>query len=111
MTTERISLGSLFQQCVNHATEIARNAHGPIAVEVNKTITRINDSYFRLQIWGSDIGARSTQQITFDDILSFENGTLSAMTEEILKGFNDNFEIISRVLDHLSANFGSAVVV
>lgn len=109
--TSETSIDSLFRHCVEHAAGIAKKTNGLIAVKINDSINDIKDSYFRIQIWGSDIGARSTQQITFTDLLSTEDSPLSATLKDTVNGIRDNFGRIDRTLSDLSANYNSAVAV
>ena len=108
-STEKLSLGSLFQQCITYASEVAKCVPSVLATEINASAKRIGDSYFRLQIWGSDMSAHSSKKITFDDILAFSGSILPQTIEDSLKAFEQNFSVVGRVLSSFTADSSTAV--
>ena len=110
MSTEKISLGSLFQQCITYASEVTKHVPSTLATEINAIVKRIDDSYFRLQIWGSDMSAHSSKSFTFDDILAFSGSALPATIEDSLKAFEQSFRVVARVLSSFTAESSTAVM-
>ena len=109
-STKKLSLGSLFQQCITYASEVAKCVPSEIATEINAIVKRIDDGYFRLQIWGSDMSAHSSMKIAFDDILAFGGNYLPGTIEDSLKAFEQNFRVVGRVLSSFTADSSTAVM-
>lgn len=93
------SLEKQFLGCVSHLTEFEKQYAGEDSAQFKSLIRRIDDSYFRLQIWGSDIGANSKDKITFDGILNFTSGPMHGIIKDILARFNRSFAAIEEALD------------
>ena len=92
------SLEKQFLGCVSHLTEFEKRYAGEDAAQFRSLIRRLDDSYFRLQIWGSDMGADSKDKITFDGILDYTSGPVHGIIRDILARFNKSFADIEEAL-------------
>ena len=95
---ERLSLDAMFEKCASNATEVAKNLPKTVASELSNIIRRIDDIHFRLQIWGSDVGANAHRQFTFDDILKLKDSVLPEIVQRILESFQQQFSTIGGIL-------------
>ena len=93
-----LSLEAMFEECISNATEVAKNLPKAAASELNTIIRRIDDIHFRLQIWGSEVGANAHRQFTFDDILKLKDSELPEIVQRILESFQQQFSTIGRIL-------------
>ena len=105
----RLSLDAMFEQCISNATEVAKNLPKEAASELNTIIRRIDDIHFRLQIWGSEVGANAHRQFTFDDILKLKDSVLPEVVQRILESFQHQFSTIGRVWMEFSSDSGKTM--
>ena len=99
----RPSLEERFSGCVSHLIEVEQRFANEDASQFKSLIRHIDDSYFRLQIWGSDMSAGSEKQVTFDDILKLTSGVIHETISDILARFERNFASIENSLDAITA--------
>ena len=97
------SLENLFQRCLSHISEISKQTPADIATQLGLISRRIDNSYFRLQIWGSDLGADldDKENISIDNILNSTDRILSEEVQDTLQSFQQYFNIISESLQEL----------
>lgn len=96
------SLEQRFRGCFGHLTEVGKLFAGEDASQFKSLIRRVDDSYFRLQIWGSDMSADSKDKVTFDDILKLTSGAIHGKIREILVRFERGFAAIEKQLDAIA---------
>lgn len=106
-TEKRLSLDAMFEKCTSNATELAKNLPKAVASELNNTIIRrIEDIHFRLQIWGSEVGANARRQLTFDDILKLKDSVLPEIVQRILESFQQQFSTIGGIFEEFLSDSG-----
>ena len=110
-TEARLSLDAMFENCTSDATEVANKLPKGVASELNAIIRRIDDIHFRLQIWGSEVGANAHRRFTFDDILKLKDSVLPEIVQRILESFQQQFSAIGAILKEFLSESGNIMYV
>lgn len=105
-TTDGPSLEERFLGCFRHLIEVEKQLANEDASQFRSMIRQIDDIYFRLQIWGSDMSAGSTEMLTFDGLLKLTSGVMRETISGILASFERNFASIDSSLDAITG-FGA----
>src|SRR5277367_193985 len=84
---------TLFQRCVAEVVLAAEKPSQKRATELNFIARRVDDAFFRLQIWASDIIADSKENLTFSDILDFTDGQLRDKIEKSVEELQHNLNL------------------
>ncbi len=104
------SLQNLFQDCVSNISEISKPAPAGVATQLDLISRRIEDSYLRLQIWGSDMGADSDNEnnISINETLNSPDLVSPERVQDTLQTFRQHFDIIRESLQRLGKPEGKA---
>jgi hypothetical protein len=105
-TKSSVTIERLFEQCIGDINEAAWRTPEPTTSQLSSIARKVDDSYFRLQIWGSDLGGDSTHKITFTDILGFKDSPISETIHEILENFKETFGFVGAILIELLEGTG-----
>ena len=100
--TARSPLDISFKQCAHNIREVARLLKKTEEAKQLQLIARhVDDTRFRLRIWGSEMSKYFHGVPTFHDICAARGDPVSWSVENILLTFGEKFDLIRQLLDTL----------